>query len=415
MKNKSLEKRFITIVVIGILVNIFVLLIWFSVRINPIVPKTRNIKEEVFSNNIQSNYDNMNILKEDIKKLSDKYNVVINIEDIDGNVIINNDIRLDLPLVSKIVKVQNNPYLLKIYYYNTTNIRKLLLEVIIVQVLVVILILIFTYIYTNNIILKPIRILIDDIKNYKFGKKVKRKKLNNEFGLISDEFIDLTEKLDDEKKEQTRIIASISHDLKTPLTSIIGYSNLLKDQELSDESQKYNEKIYDKAINIKDILSTFDDYLLNYEKMELKKTKVLIKDLVDALNDDYKIELMNNNIEFSVGTNVYEEAINIDVLKMKRVFANMIQNSTRYLKSGGLIKIEILNDKDNYLFKVIDNGPGVDKKIIKKIFDPLFTTDSSRKISGLGLSICKEFIEMHEGKIKAYNDNGLTIEFTIPK
>ena len=415
MKNKSLEKRFITIVVIGILVNIFVLLIWFSVRINPIVPKTRNIKEEVFSNNIQSNYDNMNILKEDIKKLSDKYNVVINIEDIDGNVIINNDIRLDLPLVSKIVKVQNNPYLLKIYYYNTTNIRKLLLEVIIVQVLVVILILIFTYIYTNNIILKPIRILIDDIKNYKFGKKVKRKKLNNEFGLISDEFIDLTEKLDDEKKEQTRIIASISHDLKTPLTSIIGYSNLLKDQELSDESQKYNEKIYDKAINIKDILSTFDDYLLNYEKMELKKTKVLIKDLVDALNDDYKIELMNNNIEFSVGTNVYEEAIYIDVLKMKRVFANMIQNSTRYLKSGGLIKIEILNDKDNYLFKVIDNGPGVDKKIIKKIFDPLFTTDSSRKISGLGLSICKEFIEMHEGKIKAYNDNGLTIEFTIPK
>lgn len=415
MKNKSLEKRFITIVVIGILVNIFVLLIWFSVRINPIFPKTRNIKEEVFSNNIQSNYDNMNILKEDIKKLSDKYNVVINIEDIDGNVIINNDIRLDLPLVSKIVKVQNNPYLLKIYYYNTTNIRKLLLEVIVVQVLVVILILIFTYIYTNNIILKPIRILIDDIKNYKFGKKVKRKKLNNEFGLISDEFIDLTEKLDDEKKEQTRIIASISHDLKTPLTSIIGYSNLLKDQELSDESQKYNEKIYDKAINIKDILSTFDDYLLNYEKMELKKTKVLIKDLVDALNDDYKIELMNNNIEFSVGTNVYEEAINIDVLKMKRVFANMIQNSTRYLKSGGLIKIEILNDKDNYLFKVIDNGPGVDKKIIKKIFDPLFTTDSSRKISGLGLSICKEFIEMHEGKIKAYNDNGLTIEFTIPK
>ena len=415
MKNKSLEKRFITIVVIGILVNIFVLLIWFSVRINPIVPKTRSIKEEVFSNNIQNNYDNMNILKEDIKKLSDKYNVVINIEDIDGNVIINNDIRLDLPLVSKIVKVQNNPYLLKIYYYNTTNIRKLLLEVIIVQVLVVILILIFTYIYTNNIILKPIRILIDDIKNYKFGKKVKRKKLNNEFGLISDEFIDLTEKLDDEKKEQTRIIASISHDLKTPLTSIIGYSNLLKDQELSDESQKYNEKIYDKAINIKDILSTFDDYLLNYEKMELKKTKVLIKDLVDALNDDYKIELMNNNIEFSVGTNVYEEAINIDVLKMKRVFANMIQNSTRYLKSGGLIKIEILNDKDNYLFKVIDNGPGVDEKIIKKIFDPLFTTDSSRKISGLGLSICKEFIEMHEGKIKAYNDNGLTIEFTIPK
>ena len=64
---------------------------------------------------------------------------------------------------------------------------------------------------------------------------------------------------------------------------------------------------------------------------------------------------------------------------------------------------------------IVDDGPGTDEKILDKIFEPLFTTDNSRKISGLGLSICKEFIELHKGSIKAYNNNGLTIKFDLPE
>ena len=64
----------------------------------------------------------------------------------------------------------------------------------------------------------------------------------------------------------------------------------------------------------------------------------------------------------------------------------------RYLKDNGKITIEITSDDNNYLFHFKDNGIGVDEKIIDKIFEPLFTTDNSRKISGLGLSICKEFV-----------------------
>ena len=93
----------------------------------------------------------------------------------------------------------------------------------------------------------------------------------------------------------------------------------------------------------------------------------------------------------------------------------MISNSTRYLKNGGEIKIDITQEDNNVKFIVRDNGPGVKEDIISKIFDPLFTTDSSRKISGLGLSICKEFIEMHGGTLKAYNDEGLVLEFILPK
>ena len=68
----------------------------------------------------------------------------------------------------------------------------------------------------------------------------------------------------------------------------------------------------------------------------------------------------------------------------------------------------------NYIFKISDNGKGVDENIIDKLFNPFFTTDKSRKISGLGLSICKEFVELHGGSIKANNiKKGFEIEFTI--
>lgn len=87
----------------------------------------------------------------------------------------------------------------------------------------------------------------------------------------------------------------------------------------------------------------------------------------------------------------------------------------RYLNENGCILIEITSDKDNFFFHFKDNGQGVDGNIIDKIFEPLFTTDNSRKISGLGLSICKEFVLMHEGSITCYNDNGFNIDFSISK
>ena len=108
--------------------------------------------------------------------------------------------------------------------------------------------------------------------------------------------------------------------------------------------------------------------------------------------------------------------INIDVSKIKRVISNIIQNSIRYIKENGKIIIDIDYENDNFIFKISDNGTGVKKEILDKIFDPLYTTDTSRKISGLGLSVCKEFITLHNGKIYAYNNelNGLTIKFIIP-
>lgn len=416
MNKQKLGKRYVRTIILCCLINLCILCIWFLIRIKPLIPKLQHFKEEVFTEEIKKYYDSYDDLLVDINQASVNHNILVNVEDIDGKLIAGNKKENgDIPLVSEIIKVKDDVYLIDIYFDNYDSITKIVIELLLLQSTLIILILLITVLYTREIFLKPINGLIEEIRNYKFGKKPKKRKLNTEFDLISNEFSNLTDLLDEEKAEQTRIIASISHDIRTPLTSIIGYSNLLKDKELDEDASKYNNKIYDKAINIKDILSNFDDYLLNQEKISLDLSLIQIKDLVNQLNDDYKIELENNNITFTITTKIPEVYLNVDILKIKRVFSNMISNSTRYLKNGGEIKIDITQEDNNVKFIVRDNGPGVKEDIISKIFDPLFTTDSSRKISGLGLSICKEFIEMHGGTLKAYNDEGLVLEFILPK
>ena len=416
MNKQRLGKRYVRAIILCCLINLCILCCWFFIRIRPLIPKLQHFKEEVFTEEIKKYYDSYDDLLNDINKTSSNHNILINVEDINGTLVIENKKENgDIPLISEIIKVKDDVYLIDIYFDNYASITKIVIELLLLQSALIILILLITVLYTREIVLKPINRLIEEIRDYKFGKKPKKRELNTEFDLISNEFSNLTDLLDEEKAEQTRIIASISHDIKTPLTSIIGYSDLLKEQNLDKEAEKYNEKINAKALNIKELLSTFDDYLLNQEKIELNRSLVQVKDIVNQLNNDYKIELENNNIDFSITTKIPEKYISIDILKMKRVVSNMVSNSTRYLKNGGKIMIDISEEDKNYKFVIKDNGPGVNEKIINKIFDPLFTTDSSRKISGLGLSICKEFIEMHGGEINAYNDNGLVIEFTIPK
>ena len=416
MNKQKLGKRYVRAIILCFLINFFILCGWFLIRIKPLIPRLQHFKEEVFTEEIKKYYESYDDLINDINKTSSNHNILINVEDINGNIITENKKEDgDIPLVSEIIKVKEDVYLIEIYFDNYASITKIVIELLALQSVLIILILLITALYTREIVLKPINRLIEEIRDYKFGKKPKKRELNTEFDLISNEFSNLTDLLDEEKAEQTRIIASISHDIKTPLTSIIGYSDLLKEQNLDKEAEKYNEKINAKALNIKEILSTFDDYLLNQEKIELNRSLVQVKDIVNQLNNDYKIELENNNIDFSITTKIPEKYISIDILKMKRVVSNMVSNSTRYLKNGGKIMIDISEEDKNYKFVIKDNGPGVNEKIINRIFDPLFTTDSSRKISGLGLSICKEFIEMHGGEINAYNDKGLVIEFTIPK
>ena len=412
MKTKPLNIRVISFFILLAIINITLIFGWLNVKITPSLSKIDEFKISV-SKELRKDYSNIDELINNLDEYSKEKDINYNLVDSKDKVI--KDSEKGLSFFTSFIEVDNEIYYIEFTSNNIKDINNLIKEASVFQIIVFIIIYLLVFIAARLTIIKPTEDIINDIKNYKFGKKIERKPIRGELGLIQNEFVSLTERLDLEKKEQHRIISSISHDIKTPLTSIIGYGDLIKEEDDLKIIKKHNNKITDKALNIKEILSTFDDYLVNYENAPLKLNKFIISDLVNKINNDYKLDLENNNIKFEVITKLKDEVIYIDGLKLKRIFSNLISNSTRYITSNGKITIEILKDDKDYIFKIKDNGKGVDEAILDKLFDPFYTTDKSRKISGLGLSICKEFVELHGGNIKAKNlKKGFEIEFTIP-
>ena len=408
-KLKRLNKIMFVFLGFSSLLMLLSVFIWKYIYLNPIeedISKEQEFIKEELSGCRYSKFEDL------ISKLDSLSDISYSIEKVKED----KDNNKDKVLFSEIIKIEEKSYLLRVYSNNKFDFSNLALGFFKIHGIITLIVTIIMGIMIERLIIRPLHKILFEIKNYKFGKKPKKNKIRNEIDFIQNEFVGLIDELDKEKCEQHRIIASVSHDLKTPLTSVIGYSNLILDKNMTKEQMlKYNSKINLKAKNMKDILNNFDEYLVNNNKTTLKLETIKISDLLKQLNEDYLFDLEANNIKFITESDCSNEFIKIDISKIRRIFSNIIDNSVRYIKTNGIIKVCVEEYEEYFKFIVSDNGKGVDDNIINKIFDPLFTTDNSRKISGLGLSICKEFIEMHNGSITAYNNLGLTIEFNIPK
>lgn len=290
----------------------------------------------------------------------------------------------------------------------------ILYEIILVSSLVII-----VFLISSRRIIDPIDTITKDISDYRFGKRPFKRKMPTKMQKIQNTFVEMVDSLELEKENQNRIIASISHDIKTPLTSVIGYASLLKNNDLSDEKKtNYIDKIYNKALMMKGILEEFDDYQSCNIKETLKLKDITIEELFKIIKDDYSDELERKKITLNINSKCDNKSIRIDLVKIKRVFGNIIANSVTHFKGKqGVININAVFKDKMIKIEVGDNGGGIsNEKDLKRIFEPLYTTDASRKIPGLGLSICKEIIGAHDGRIYAKNNDigGLSIIFLIP-
>lgn len=399
--------------IIMFLFNLFCLYLWGN---KYVVPEMNNYieNEKIISKEILNKEYSSN--DELIEYLTNK-NVNYKISDLNNNILYETNISdNDYPFFSEIITVGNNKLFIKGYLVRNVNTSKIMVKLLRIEIIVQFIVLIILGFVSRKVLVRPIEKVINDIKNYKYGRKPIRNKVKTEIDVIQNEFVSLTEELDSQAIDKNRIIASISHDIKTPLTSIIGYSDLIKRERDKKTILEYNTKINRKALDIKEITNNFDDYLINDSENNIKLEKIKIYELVELLENDYKEELKINGIDFKIKSNCNKEELELNIPKIKRVFSNLISNSVRYLKDSGFINIDISKQKKLINFKVYDNGIGTEEKFIDKIFEPLYTTDESRKISGLGLSIVKEIILFHKGDIKAYNNSfgGLTIEFNLP-
>ncbi len=362
--------------------------------------------------------NNLDKTVEILDSYAKKNNGYITLSTMDGEIIYQKKSSGKLFSSTTFVHIDGNNYELTYSSSSIASGLSFMKKFVFYEIIIISVILLIIFTINSTKIINPMEVILKDINDYKFGKIPYKRKLPKNMQQIQNTFVDMTMSLEEEKENQNRIIASISHDIKTPLTSVIGYADLLKNKNLSDEKKKsYIDKIYNKALMMKDILEEFDDYQSCNIKDTLKIEEKKIDDILEDINNNYYDDLKEKKINLIINNNTKNKSIKIDYIKIKRIFSNVITNSVKNFNGkSGTIKINVTSDKEMVRFEVADNGGGVDEKSLKKIFKPLYTTDPSRKISGLGLSICKQIISAHDGNIHAKNnsENGLSIIFYIP-
>ncbi|XAM37094.1 Adaptive-response sensory-kinase SasA [Terrisporobacter petrolearius] len=290
----------------------------------------------------------------------------------------------------------------------TTGIGAFILFILIYIILIMIFIA-----WLNHKVKRPINILNEAIVKFKNGERENYLDYDGpqEFCDICSSFNDMSRKLyNSEKKresleeEKQKILADISHDLKTPITVIKGYSKAVCDNLVSEEEKdQYLMTIYKKADHLDELINTFYEY----SKLEHPDYKFIFEkiDLCEYgrvyLAGKYE-ELDINGVELEA--DIPDEPIycKLDRFQLKRVFENIISNSLKHNKKDLSILFEIEEYFDMVKINIADNGYGISKEIRKNIFNPFVVGEKSRtkKGSGLGLAISKKIVEAHGGSIK---------------
>ncbi len=227
-------------------------------------------------------------------------------------------------------------------------------------------------------------------------------------------------------EKQRELIQEVTHDIRSPLTSIKGYALGLKDGIAS--SKEMQERYCDAILTRTEDLEKLTEHLGQLKELEngksmLKKKSVDMVAYIQEFLEEKKSWLVEKQIEVQLvpvdGTSLPK--LLVDTAQMNRVFMNLFENTVKYRnKDFSLVTIELRLASCYLQIFVSDDGPGVEKKDLKRIFELFYRADVSRtkpeKGSGLGLAIVKQIIEAHEGSVGAENakSGGLIVRLSLP-
>lgn len=283
--------------------------------------------------------------------------------------------------------------------------------VIIILIIVIIILLTYLFLYHNEIkhISKEIDIIKDLNSNTLIHLKYNLKIINNLIYKINNLLTESKNiKIDygNKNKSLMKMMTNISHDLRTPLTSALGYIDIILKSDLSEEEKKRDLITIEKRLRrLEELISSFFEFskIISINKrptLEKINLTSVLEESVIAFYDDYK----KNNREILLDCNQRKIIINSNKMLLTRIFENLIGNAYKHSNSDLSIKVEIAN-KVKIIFsnELLDDDVDVDK-----IFDEFYTVDISRtkEGTGLGLAIAKEFTRQLNGKIYAEKRKG---------
>lgn len=227
-----------------------------------------------------------------------------------------------------------------------------------------------------------------------------------------------------QSKLKTQFLSNISHDIRTPLNAILGYTQLAKDNiEDSKKISEYLQKIsYSGDFLLKLINDVLDMSSIEAGNLSLNENKNSLKKILSNSISVVEVKLKEKNIDLNVNVSpVKTDLIYCDELRLSQIFVNIITNAIKFSNPGGKISISI--DESNtpnpiiksYEIRIKDNGAGMSKEFLNHVFEPFARERSAYSIpgTGLGLSIVKSLIDLMNGSVKVYSKKGVGTEFVL--
>lgn len=217
-----------------------------------------------------------------------------------------------------------------------------------------------------------------------------------------------------------RLMTSLSHDVKTPLTSLVGYLEAIQKKFVTgEEKEEYIEVALNKAHHLKDFVeSLFDWVKLDAKEQVFQLKQSDINELTRDILADWIPTFEENRFDYHIDISDEECLIQLDQNSYMRMVNNLLQNAIAHSK-GTKINLKIMEKGEEVIVQISDNGKGISPHDLPHIFDRLYQSDESRSTNGngLGLAIAKELVHLHKGTIYAENSlsGGTVFMIKLPK
>ncbi|EES48058.1 HAMP domain-containing histidine kinase [Clostridium botulinum] len=313
------------------------------------------------------------------------------------------------------------------YVYDLNNENTIITNTILSMVLFAIVAIIFSSMMSNsfsNRIVRPIVSLKNIARKVSFGDFSKKISINskdeiedlsNSFNIMSNNIEIMIENLKDEKETQKRFLDNVTHEFKTPLAAILGYSDLLlrvKEKKDIEQCVKYIVQSSNRLLKLVEQL--LDLSRLNKNELEVKNENVDIKSIIETAA--MMLNPRMNKFGIKLNMNLISKSVYADKEKTEQVILNLLDNAIKYSECTE-IDIYMENNEDYAIIYIADNGQGIPKEDLKNVFENFYTAHKALQKkyggSGLGLAICKEFMEKQSGKIEISSLNGTTVKLSF--
>lgn len=270
--------------------------------------------------------------------------------------------------------------------------------------------------YTMTRSLRELTAATQEIANGKLGYQVQVRS-NDEFGTLTRSFNQMSSELADSNELRKRMTADIAHDLRTPMSVIMGYTEALSDGKLTASPEMYNV-MHTEALHLSHLIDDLKTIALaDAGELPLTMQNVSPQVLVKRTADSYRVQADNGDITIITHIPNQLPDIAVDVERMMQVLGNLMTNAIRYTPDGGEITLSADADPSGVEIQVADNGAGIPPEELLFIFERSFGGDQAKGQSdgetGLGLSIAKSLVEAQGGKLSVTSEVGRGTTFTI--